>query len=82
MDSAMNNCNYRPIYVGDDEGEMELRKFIEAGWKTVTDKRKRVYLRDNMVIVFKEQTPISELKQHVPFHEDSKAYVLYSLIKK
>lgn len=80
----MNNTNYdyRPVYIGDDEGEIELCKLIKDGWKTVANKNKRTYLKDNMVVVFKEQPSISELKQSVPFHEDSKAYVLYSLIKK
>lgn len=61
-----NNIDYRTVYVGDDEGEIELCRFIKNGWTTVVDKRKRVHLKDNMVVVFKD---------HKSSHEDSKFYI-------
>ena len=59
---------YRAIYIGDDDGEIELCKFIKQGWKVVTDRRKRIQMRNGIVIVFKER--IVTVDKVVPIHEN------------
>lgn len=55
----MGSINYRVVYIGDEEGEIEFMNYLKDGWSAKFDNFGKLIIMNNMAVVFKSIVPRS-----------------------